>query len=434
MYDFIFVTLSHEILVIINYHPLTVYYKTMLKLFVQALNGLPQLMGDRVEDFTEKIFGPRRKHMWNQLKNGEWKRLNGYDLVKICNTYHIPVCHLIQHEGRENVFVKPEDIIYLGEWHDVKFTPENIYGSYHTGKNQLKKFAEALGTTPSCIYRWFTEGGKCTMTVNQAIQMTYNMDLSLSFLFKDPNEPLPSHLRLDTAAGEKQTHIEICELRSQLQAKQLEINKLGKENRLLREKQHTSACRAGEEIGQYNNRVRPFMFNQGLWDNLHVVFSISKRELESLTGVSTMINTPSVMQLVQVCNALRISFGHFIQRSIMQPQLQSSTFYQDGYSEVRFVPERLNSLFCVGNILGQKRKDTLQVLGVSDMVSRRWTRDDSTLDVRQFVNLCNELDVSPRLCIEDECMNNVSMTITELLIEENMHLRHMSLMESPKKP
>lgn len=405
----------------------------MLKLFSQALNDLPKLMGDRVIDFTDKVFGPGRKHMWNQLKDGEWNRLNSYDLAKICNTYHIPICHLIQQEGREIVFVKPEDITHFGEWQDVNFTPENIYDSYQTGKYQLKRFAEALGTTPSCIYRWFADGGKCTMTVKQAIQMTYNMDLPLSFLFEDPNEPIPSHLRLDTAAGEKQAQAEIRELRSQLHAKQLVINKLGSENRRLHEKQHTSLCRVGEEIGEYNNRVRPFIFNQGLWDNLHIVFSISKRELESRTGVSTMVNTPTVMQLVQVCNALRISFGHFILRSIIQPQLQSSTFYQDIYAEVRFVPDRLNSLFCIGNILGKKRKDTLEFLGVSDMVSRRWTRDDSALDVRQFVNLCNELDISPRLCIEDECLNNINMTITELLLEENMHLRYMLLTERQKK-
>lgn len=401
----------------------------MLKLFVQALNGLPQLMGDRVIDFTEKVFGPGRKHMWNQLKDGEWKRLNGYYLAKICNTYHIPICHLIQQEGKEIVFARPEDITHSGEWQEVFFTPENIYDGYQTGKYQLKRFAESIGITPSCIYRWFAEGGKCTMTVEQAIQMTYNMDLPLSFLFNDPNMAIPSHLRLNTAEGEERALNEISELRSQLHAKQSEINKLNNENQRLRMEHHTPVCGVGEKMGEYNNRVRPFIFNQGLWDNLHIVFAISKDELKSRTGVSTMVSTPSVMQLVQVCNALHMSFGHFILRSIVQPQLQTSTFYGDGYAEVRFVPDRLNSLFCVGNILGQKRKDTLKVLGVSDMVSRRWTRDDSTLDVRQFVDLCNELDVTPRLCIEDECMNNVNMTITELLLEENMKLRYILLME-----
>lgn len=403
----------------------------MLHLFFQALNGLPQLMGDRVIDFTDKVFGPGRKHMWNQLKNCDWSRLTGYDLAKICNVYHIPICNLIQQEGREIVFASKDEIVHHGEWKDVSFTAENIYKGYQEGQFLLKRFSESLGTTPSCIYRWFADGGKCTMTVGQAIQMTYNMDLPLTFLFNDPNSPLPSHLRLDTAAGEERTMNEIRELREQLHHKQAEIHKLSGENRRLRDSHHNGTWIVSEDVGEYNNRVRPFVFNQSLWDNLHIVFGISKRELESRTGVSTMISCPSVMQLVQVCNALHISFGHFVLRSVVQPQLNAAAAYQDGYDVVRFFPDRLNALFCVGNILGKKRKDTLEVLGVSDMVSRRWTREESTLDVHQFVNLCNELDVTPGICIED-AHSVYCMTITELLLEENMKLRHILMMERNK--
>lgn len=404
----------------------------MLKLFVQALNGLPSIMGDRVTDFTEKVFGPNRKHMWNQLKNGDWARLTGYALARICNIYHIPVCHLIQHDGQETVFTSPDEMRFQGEWQDVTFTPENVYNSYQSGKFQARQFADAIGTTPSCIYRWFADGGRCTMTVGQALQLTYEMSLPLTFLFTDPNMPVPSHMKLDTPEAEERTLKEMQELRTQLQHKQNEIHKLSGENRRLREQHNTSAWSVSEEVGEYNNRVRPYIFNQALWDNLHIVFSVSKNELQRRTGVSTLISTPSVIQLVQVCNALRISFHHFVLRSVVQPQIQSATYYQDGYTSIQYVPERLNSLFCVGNILGQKRKDTLVVLGVSDMVSRRWVREESTLDVRQFVSLCNELDVTPSICIIDDSTPHYP-TITELLLEENMKLRYLLMMERQKR-
>lgn len=401
----------------------------MLKLFIQTLNGLPSLMGDRVQDFTDKVFGPNRKHMWNQLKDGDWARLSCYDLAKICNVYHIPVANLIQQEGKEIVFANREQIQHSGEWQDIVFTPRNIYNAYQNGKPQLKQFAEAIKTTPSCLYRWFAGGGKCTMTVNQALLMTYNMDLPLSFLFDDKNAAMPSHLRLNTAEGEERTLNEMRELREQLHAKQSQINKLNSENKRLRDTQPIIGV--AEEMGEYNTRIRPFIFNQTLWDNLHIVFGMSKRELERTTGVSTLVSKPSVLQVVSVCNALHLSFHHFVMRSVVAPTLQPATYYQDNNANVRFIPDRLNALFQVGNILGKQRKDTLQVLGVSDMMSRRWTREDSTLDVQQFVELCNELDVTPSICIEDNSQA-YCLTLTEMLLEENMKLRHLLMMERQK--
>lgn len=391
----------------------------MITLNKNLLTALPSVLGVRQVDFAEKVFGNGRMHMYRQLRNGQWDGLTCVQLVDICNAYHIPLNVLMQE--KPITYTTASQIQAQGEWKPVVFTPERIYQTYTDKSSRLQQrdFAKAIGCTSSCLYRWLCTDSKCMLTVGDALKMLWTLELNTDFLFQDPNAALPNHINTESRSGAEKALAELQELRETLRAQQNELDSLRQENKTLRRNQCLGATAEPEVV-----YLHPWRFNTELWENLHTVIGISRRELQRNTASRLNMEAPSVQLLVSVCNRYGISTRHFLARSSNEKKIQPKDHYvSDDFKPVVFAPERLNDIFCVGNMIGRKRKDVLDIIGISDMTARRWVMSSSRISVTELVDLCNRLDVTPDICIHDQNGVRHGTTLTELLIAENVILR-----------
>ena len=78
-----------------------------------------------------------------------------------------------------------------------------------------------------------------------------------------------------------------------------------------------------------------------------------------------------------------------------------SQYRSDNWKKVSFHPEYLNDLFGRESLTGLSRKEVAAMAGVSENTIRSWKMEYSTMRVKDLVNICNALSLSPWCFISD---------------------------------
>lgn len=114
------------------------------------------------------------------------------DLLKICNTYHIPLSKFIVRE-RDVEKIGTNDVVYSGEWKDIenKFGYFGISYSCHYGISH-KESAAKCGISMGNFYNQFVNGEQRwkRALVKDVLKILNNAKVYPGCVFIDDNEPI----------------------------------------------------------------------------------------------------------------------------------------------------------------------------------------------------------------------------------------------------
>lgn len=301
------------------------------------------------------------------------------------------------------------------------------------------KLVESLHISPATLLRWANPSLGGEVPVKAMLDMCNLYNLDLYAFIEDKNvqadqpceekEPDPEPMVLTT-----RTWQELTELRKMLVESQRKINLLTEENERLKMQgsQYASALSEDETYDYDKSQPRGWTANWELLKNLTYVTGASRRELMRIAQIGTYsgslndgnLNIPS---LVRICNAFQISSRHFFMRDTGEKIAMRafSQYRSDNWKKVSFHPEYLNDLFGRESLTGLSRKEVAAMAGVSENTIRSWKMEYSTMRVKDLVNICNALSLSPWCFISDGNRPDLQygVTHTEFLLEENLLLR-----------
>lgn len=397
-------------------------------------NNLPKLFGLSEKGVSEKVYG--KSYMYKRKVDNQYNILV-HDIVMVCNTFHISLSNFIMSAPPENLlgnrfkYVIPDE-----DFKEVRFIPENLrwlYGPQGLTKiPSLAEFSRQSGISVTSIVRWQNPKiGGCT--VNWLIGICNRFGIDIDVFMEDENEKLEKYAATETEISPRVWQ-EISELKEAIREYRQERISLLDENRKLKARIKETEIVA-EEATEYtytDRKVREWKANWRLLENFHIVVGVSRRKVIQDAGMQNFSElfiegNMLITSLVKLCNKYHISTRHIFYRDNgIVPEVNVYDYYRsDNWKTVVFHPEYVNDFFGKESVTGINRSELLSRMEVGEWKLRAWRKENSTMRIKDMLEICNRLEVSPYYLISDHNRMDLSsgMTSAEILLEENRMLR-----------
>ena len=397
-------------------------------------NNLPKLFGLSGKDVSEKVYG--KSYMYKRKVDNQ-DNILVHDIVMVCNTFHISLSNFIMSAPPENLlgnrfkYVIPDE-----DFKEVRFIPENLrwlYGPQGLTKiPSLAEFSRQSGISVTSIVRWQNPKiGGCT--VNWLIGICNRFGIDIDVFMEDENEKLEKYAATETEISPRVWQ-EISELKEAIRQYRQERISLLDENRKLkaRIKETELVAEESTEYTYADRKVREWKANWGLLENFHIVVGVSRRKVIQDAGMQNFSElfiegNMLITSLVKLCNKYHISTRHIFYRDNgIVPEVNVYDYYRsDNWKTVVFHPEYVNDFFGKESVTGINRSELLSRMEVGEWKLRAWRKENSTMRIKDMLEICNRLEVSPYYLISDHNRMDLSsgMTSAEILLEENRMLR-----------
>lgn len=397
-------------------------------------NNLPKLFGLSEKGVSEKVYG--KSYMYKRKVDNQ-DNILVHDIVMVCNTFHISLSNFIMSAPPENLlgnrfkYVIPDE-----DFKEVRFIPENLrwlYGPQGLTKiPSLAEFSRQSGISVTSIVRWQNPKiGGCT--VNWLIGICNRFGIDIDVFMEDENEKLEKYAATETEISPRVWQ-EISELKEAIREYRQERISLLDENRKLKARIKETELVA-EEATEYtytDRKVREWKANWRLLENFHIVVGVSRRKVIQDAGMQNFSElfiegNMLITSLVKLCNKYHISTRHIFYRDNgIVPEVNVYDYYRsDNWKTVVFHPEYVNDFFGKESVTGINRSELLSRMEVGEWKLRAWRKENSTMRIKDMLEICNRLEVSPYYLISDHNRMDLScgMTSAEILLEENRMLR-----------
>lgn len=397
-------------------------------------NNLPKLFGLSEKGVSEKIYG--KVYMYKRKIDNQ-DNILVQDIVMVCNTFHISLSNFIMSVPPENLlgnrfkYVIPDE-----DFKEVRFIPENLrwlYGPQGLTKiPSLAEFSRQSGISVTSIVRWQNPKiGGCT--VNWLIGICNRFGIDIDVFMEDENEKLEKYAATETEISPRVWQ-EISELKEAIRQYRQERISLLDENRKLkaRIKETELVAEESTEYTYADRKVREWKANWGLLENFHIVVGVSRRKVIQDAGMQNFSElfiegNMLITSLVKLCNKYHISTRHIFYRDNgIVPEVNVYDYYRsDNWKTVVFHPEYVNDFFGKESVTGINRSELLERMNISEWKLRAWRKENSTMRIKDMLEICNRLEVTPYYLISDQNRMDISFGVTsaEILLEENRMLR-----------
>lgn len=397
-------------------------------------NNLPKLFGLSEKGVSEKVY--RKSYMYKRKVDNQ-DNILVKDIVMVCNTFHISLSNFIMSAPPENLlgnrfkYVIPDE-----DFKEVRFIPENLrwlYGPQGLTKiPSLAEFSRQSEISVTSIVRWQNPKiGGCT--VNWLIGICNRFGIDIDVFMEDENEKLEKYAATETEISPRVWQ-EISELKETIREYRQERISLMDENRKLKAR-IKEADIVAEERTEYicsDRKVREWKANWGLLENFHIVVGVSRRKVIQDAGMQNFSElfiegNMLITSLVKLCNKYHISTRHIFYRDNgIVPEVNVYDYYRsDNWKTVVFHPEYVNDFFGKESVTGINRSELLERMNISEWKLRAWRKENSTMRIKDMLEICNRLEVTPYYLISDQNRMDISFGVTsaEILLEENRMLR-----------
>lgn len=397
-------------------------------------NNLPKLFGLSEKGVSEKVYG--KSYMYKRKVDNQ-DNILVHDIVMVCNTFHISLSNFIMSAPPENLlgnrfkYVIPDE-----DFKEVRFIPENLrwlYGPQGLTKiPSLAEFSRQSGISVTSIVRWQNPKiGGCT--VNWLIGICNRFGIDIDVFMEDENEKLEKYAATETEISPRVWQ-EISELKEAIRQYRQERISLLDENRKLKARIKETELVA-EEATEYtyaDRKVREWKANWRLLENFHIVVGVPRRKVIQDAGMQNFSElfiegNMLITSLVKLCNKYHISTRHIFYRDNgIVPEVNVYDYYRsDNWKTVVFHPEYVNDFFGKESVTGINRSELLERMNISEWKLRACRKENSTMRIKDMLEICNRLEVSPYYLISDHNRMDLSsgMTSAEILLEENRMLR-----------
>ena len=397
-------------------------------------NNLPKLFGLSEKGVSEKVYG--KSYMYKRKVDNQ-DNILAHDIVMVCNTFHISLSNFIMSAPPENLlgnrfkYVIPDE-----DFKEVRFIPENLrwlYGPQGLTKiPSLAEFSRQSGISVTSIVRWSNPKiGGCT--VNWLIGICNRFGIDIDVFMEDENEKLEKYAATETEISPRVWQ-EISELKEAIRQYRQERISLLDENRKLkaRIKETELVAEESTEYTYADRKVREWKANWGLLENFHIVVGVSRRKVIQDAGMQNFSElfiegNMLITSLVKLCNKYHISTRHIFYRDNgIVPEVNVYDYYRsDNWKTVVFHPEYVNDFFGKESVTGINRSELLERMNISEWKLRAWRKENSTMRIKDMLEICNRLEVTPYYLISDQNRMDISFGVTsaEILLEENRMLR-----------
>lgn len=397
-------------------------------------NNLPKLFGLSEKGVSEKVYG--KSYMYKRKVDNQ-DNILVHDIVMVCNTFHISLSNFIMSAPPENLlgnrfkYVIPDE-----DFKEVRFIPENLrwlYGPQGLTKiPSLAGFSRQSGISVTSIVRWQNPKiGGCT--VNWLIGICNRFGIDIDVFMEDENEKLEKYAATETEISPRVWQ-EISELKEAIRQYRQERISLLDENRKLkaRIKETELVAEESTEYTYADRKVREWKANWGLLENFHIVVGVSRRKVIQDAGMQNFSElfiegNMLITSLVKLCNKYHISTRHIFYRDNgIVPEVNVYDYYRsDNWKTVVFHPEYVNDFFGKESVTGINRSELLERMNISEWKLRAWRKENSTMRIKDMLEICNRLEVTPYYLISDQNRMDISFGVTsaEILLEENRMLR-----------
>lgn len=397
-------------------------------------NNLPKLFGLSEKGVSEKVY--RKSYMYKRKVDNQ-DNILVKDIVMVCNTFHISLSNFIMSAPPENLlgnrfkYVIPDE-----DFKEVRFIPENLrwlYGPQGLTKiPSLAEFSRQSEISVTSIVRWQNPKiGGCT--VNWLIGICNRFGIDIDVFMEDENEKLEKYAAAETEISPRVWQ-EISELKEAIRQYRQERISLLDENRKLkaRIKETELVAEESTEYTYADRKVREWKANWGLLENFHIVVGVSRRKVIQDAGMQNFSElfiegNMLITSLVKLCNKYHISTRHIFYRDNgIVPEVNVYDYYRsDNWKTVVFHPEYVNDFFGKESVTGINRSELLERMNISEWKLRAWRKENSTMRIKDMLEICNRLEVTPYYLISDQNRMDISFGVTsaEILLEENRMLR-----------
>lgn len=397
-------------------------------------NNLPKLFGLSEKGVSEKVYG--KSYMYKRKVDNQ-DNILVHDIVMVCNTFHISLSNFIMSAPPENLlgnrfkYVIPDE-----DFKEVRFIPENLRWLYGpqglTRIPSLAEFSRQSGISVTSIARWQNPKiGGCT--VNWLIGICNRFGIDIDVFMEDENEKLEKYAATETEISPRVWQ-EISELKEAIRQYRQERISLLDENRKLkaRIKETELVAEESTEYTYADRKVREWKANWGLLENFHIVVGVSRRKVIQDAGMQNFSElfiegNMLITSLVKLCNKYHISTRHIFYRDNgIVPEVNVYDYYRsDNWKTVVFHPEYVNDFFGKESVTGINRSELLERMNISEWKLRAWRKENSTMRIKDMLEICNRLEVTPYYLISDQNRMDISFGVTsaEILLEENRMLR-----------
>lgn len=397
-------------------------------------NNLPKLFGLSEKGVSEKVYG--KSYMYKRKVDNQ-DNILVHDIVMVCNTFHISLSNFIMSAPPENLlgnrfkYVIPDE-----DFKEVRFIPENLrwlYGPQGLTKiPSLAEFSRQSGISVTSIVRWQNPKiGGCT--VNWLIGICNRFGIDIDVFMEDENEKLEKYAATETEISPRVWQ-EISELKEAIRQYRQERISLLDENRKLkaRIKETELVAEESTEYTYADRKVREWKANWGLLENFHIVVGVSRRKVIQDAGMQNFSElfiegNMLITSLVKLCNKYHISTRHIFYRDNgIVPEVNVYDYYRsDNWKTVVSHPEYVNDFFGKESVTGINRSELLERMNISEWKLRAWRKENSTMRIKDMLEICNRLEVTPYYLISDQNRMDISFGVTsaEILLEENRMLR-----------
>ena len=134
-----------------------------------------------------------------------------------------------------------------------------------------------------------------------------------------------------------------------------------------------------------------------------------------------------ITSLIKLCNKYHISTRHIFYRDNgIEPKINVYDYYRsENWKTIIFHPEYINDFFGKDSVTGKNRSELIKTMDLSEWKIRSWRKEKSTMRIKDMLDICNKLEVTPYCLITDLNRMDLSsgMTSAEILLEENRMLR-----------
>lgn len=397
-------------------------------------NNLPKLFGLSEKGVSEKVYG--KSYMYKRKVDNQ-DNILVQDIVMVCNTFHISLSNFIMSAPPENLlgnrfkYVIPDE-----DFKEVRFIPENLrwlYGPQGLTKiPSLAEFSRQSGISVTSIVRWQNPKiGGCT--VNWLIGICNRFGIDIDVFMEDENEKLEKYAAAETEISPRVWQ-EISELKEAIREYRQERISLLDENRKLkaRIKETELVAEESTEYTYSDRKVREWKANWRLLENFHIVVGVARRKVIQDAGMQNFSElfiegNMLITSLVKLCNKYHISTRHIFYRDNgIVPEVNVYNYYRsDNWKTVVFHPEYVNDFFGKESVTGINRSELLERMNISEWKLRAWRKENSTMRIKDMLEICNRLEVTPYYLISDQNRMDISFGVTsaEILLEENRMLR-----------
>lgn len=397
-------------------------------------NNLPKLFGLSEKGVSEKVYG--KSYMYKRKVDNQ-DNILVHDIVMVCNTFHISLSNFIMSAPPGNLlgnrfkYVIPDE-----DFKEVRFIPENLrwlYGPQGLTKiPSLAEFSRQSGISVTSIVRWQNPKiGGCT--VNWLIGICNRFGIDIDVFMEDENEKLEKYAATETEISPRVWQ-EISELKEAIRQYRQERISLLDENRKLkaRIKETELVAKESTEYTYADRKVREWKANWGLLENFHIVVGVSRRKVIQDAGMQNFSElfiegNMLITSLVKLCNKYHISTRHIFYRDNgIVPEVNVYDYYRsDNWKTVVFHPEYVNDFFGKESVTGINRSELIERMNISEWKLRAWRKENSTMRIKDMLEICNRLEVTPYYLISDQNRMDISFGVTsaEILLEENRMLR-----------